>query len=199
MQPDVQVGVAQYGGRLIPRSVVEENNDELTAVFRKISNDGGGVITIALNVSKKVAGDVYNADLPAWRDARISVVLPPSVKISPPFSPSKLQAKFTPKSFSPPANRPWNFTAPVSDMIALQRKMTDEYIPLLKALTPGSGVYMNEADFREQDWQQTFFGANYGRLLSIKKKYDPKSIFYAPTAVGSNEWKVDSRGALCKI
>lgn len=87
----------------------------------------------------------------------------------------------------------------MSDMIALQRKMTDEYIPLLKALTPGSGVYMNEADFREQDWQQTFFGANYGRLLSIKKRYDPKSIFYAPTAVGSNEWKVDSRGALCKI
>lgn len=75
MQPYVQVGVAQYGGRLIPRSVVEENNDELTAAFRKISNDGGEVITIALNVSKKVAGDVYNAVLPAWRDALISVVL----------------------------------------------------------------------------------------------------------------------------
>lgn len=122
---------------------------------------------------------------------------------------SKYPLLFPPQNFKqsshpslsppPPANRPWNFTAPVSDMIALQRKMTDEYIPLLKALTPGSGVYMNEADFREQDWQQTFFGANYGRLLSIKKKYDPKSIFYAPTAVGSNEWKVDSRGALCKI
>lgn len=118
----------------------------------------------------------------------------------PSFSPLKTSSKVHTQVFPPhPVNRPWNFTAPVSDMIALQRKMTDEYIPLLKALTPGSGVYMNEADFREQDWQQTFFGANYGRLLSIKKKYDPKSIFYAPTAVGSNEWKVDSRGALCKI
>ena len=117
----------------------------------------------------------------------------------PSFFPPQNFKQSSHSSLPPTQNRPWNFTAPVSDMIALQRKMTDEYIPLLKALTPGSGVYMNEADFREQDWQQTFFGANYGRLLSIKKKYDPKSIFYAPTAVGSNEWKVDSRGALCKI
>ena len=75
MQFAVQVGVAQYGGRLISRSVVEKNNDGLTAVIRKINNDGGGIVTIALNVSKKVAGDVYNAVLPAWRDALISVVV----------------------------------------------------------------------------------------------------------------------------
>ena len=116
------------------------------------------------------------------------------------FPPSNLRFstgfKFTPK-VSP--LRPWNSTVPVSEMIALQHKMTDEYVPRLKALTPGSGVYLNEADFQEADWQQTFYGANYRRLLSIKKKYDPNHIFYAPTAVGSDEWKIDNRGALCKI
>lgn len=71
----VQVGVAQLGGRLIPRSVIENNNDGLTAVFRKIDDDGATVTTIALNVSKKVAGDVYNAVLPAWRDTLISVAV----------------------------------------------------------------------------------------------------------------------------
>lgn len=75
MQAAVQVGVTQLGGRLIPRSVVEKNNDGLTAVFRKIDDDGAKVITIALNVSKKVAGDVYNAVLPAWRDTLVSVVV----------------------------------------------------------------------------------------------------------------------------
>lgn len=94
--------------------------------------------------------------------------------------------------------RPGNFTAPVSEIIALQRKMTDEYVPRLKAISPGSGVYLNEADFREPDWRETFYGTNYRRLLSIKKKYDPNRIFYATTAVGSDGWKVDSRGALCK-
>ncbi len=75
VQSAVQVGVAQLGGRLIPRSVVEKNNDGLTAVFRKIDDDGATIITIGLNVSKKVAGDVYNAVLPAWRDTLISVVV----------------------------------------------------------------------------------------------------------------------------
>lgn len=75
MQSTIQVGVAQYGGRLIPRSVVEKNNDGLTAVIREIDDDGASVVTIALNVSKKVAGDVYNAVLPAWRDTLISVVV----------------------------------------------------------------------------------------------------------------------------
>lgn len=84
-------------------------------------------------------------------------------------------------------------------MIALQRKMTNEFIPQLKALTPGSGVYLNEADFLEPDWQESFYGANYGRLRSIKKKYDRKDVFYAPTAVGSDEWKEDDRGRLCRV
>lgn len=75
MQSTIQVCVAQYGGRLIPRSVVEKNNDGLTAVIREIDDEGASVITIALNVSKKVAGDVYNAVLPAWRDNLISVVV----------------------------------------------------------------------------------------------------------------------------
>lgn len=75
MQKPVPVGVTQTGGRLIPRSVVENNNEELIAVFRNIIEHGAYVNTIAINVSKKVAGDVYNAVLPAWRDALLSVVI----------------------------------------------------------------------------------------------------------------------------
>lgn len=75
LQQPVPVGVTQLGGRLIPRSVVEKNNEELMAVFRNIVEKGAYVNTLALNVSAKVAGDVYNAVLPAWRDALISVVV----------------------------------------------------------------------------------------------------------------------------
>lgn len=75
MQKPVPIGVTQVGGRLIPRSVVENNNEELIVVFRYIIEHGAYVNTIALNVSKKVAGDVYNAVLPAWRDALFSVVI----------------------------------------------------------------------------------------------------------------------------
>lgn len=75
MQNPVPVGVTQIGGRLIPRSVVQKNNKELIAAFRKIVENDGYVNYMAINVSKKIAGDVYNAVLPAWRDALLSVVV----------------------------------------------------------------------------------------------------------------------------
>lgn len=75
MQGPLEVGIAQYGGRLIPRSVVESNNDALTAAFRNITEDGALVVGVGLNVSKAVAGDVDNAVLPAWRDTLIDAVI----------------------------------------------------------------------------------------------------------------------------
>lgn len=38
----------------------------------------------------------------------------------------------------------WDFSAPLSDMVALQRLMTDVLLPQLEVLTPGSGCYLNE-------------------------------------------------------
>lgn len=75
MQQPIPVGITQTGGRLIPRSVVEKSNEELIAVFRNIVEHGGYINSLAVNVSKKVAGDVYNAVLPAWRDALLCVVV----------------------------------------------------------------------------------------------------------------------------
>jgi hypothetical protein len=57
---------------------------------------------------------------------------------------------------------------------------------------------MNEADFQQQNWQETFFGANYNKLLKIKNKYDPKGLLYATAAVGSEAWEVADNGRMCK-
>ncbi|PCG97577.1 FAD-binding, type 2 [Penicillium occitanis (nom. inval.)] len=171
MQGAIEVGIAQYGGWLIPRSVVETNNDNLTDAYRYITEDGAQFIGVGLNVSKAVVGtDIYNAVLPAWRDTLIDTVI----------------------------TTPWNFTAPKSDMVAEQLKMTNDYIPRLKALAPNSGAYMNEADFRQPDFQQAFFGANYQQLQAVKAKYDPDDLFYALTAVNSDQWTELEDGRLCK-
>lgn len=75
MQFPVQVGTAQYGGRLIPRSVVHNNNEALTSVARYINANGGAFIGVGLNVSKAVAGNVYNAVHPAWRETLLVTVI----------------------------------------------------------------------------------------------------------------------------
>ena len=46
-----KVGVALYGGRLIPHSVIETNNDALTAVVGNIVEDGGNFVGFGLDVS----------------------------------------------------------------------------------------------------------------------------------------------------
>jgi hypothetical protein len=76
--------------------------------------------------------------------------------------------------------------------------MTYEFVPQLEAVTPGSGAYINEADFRQPNWQHDFFGANYENLLEIKNKWDPYHLFYATKAVGSEFWTVAEDGRMCK-
>ena len=71
-------------------------------------------------------------------------------------------------------------------------------MPQIEAVTPGSGSYMNEADFRQPNWQQSFYGPNYGRLLEVKRKWDPSSLFYVLKGVGSEAWNVAQDGKMCR-
>ncbi len=169
MQGEILVGEAQYGGYLIPRSTVLEHNDALTSAYRHITESGATFIGVGLNVSKALVGkDIYNAVLPAWRDALISTTI----------------------------TTPWEWNEDKA-MLAEQRKMTDDYIPALSRLAPQSGAYMNEGDFRQPNWQSVFYGENYDALREVKVKYDPNDVFYAWQAVGSDEWAVRD-GRLCR-
>ena len=76
--------------------------------------------------------------------------------------------------------------------------MTNVLLPQLEQLTPGGGAYLNEANFQQPDFQQVFYGSNYARLSDIKNKYDPEDIFYALTAVGSENWIEADDGRLCR-
>lgn len=54
----------------------------------------------------------------------------------------------------------------------------------LKKLSPGGGAYFNEAHYLEPDWEQTYFGSNYPRLLEAKNQYDPTHMFDCWKCVG---------------
>ncbi|KAJ7605450.1 hypothetical protein DFH06DRAFT_1385091 [Mycena polygramma] len=56
----------------------------------------------------------------------------------------------------------------------------------LTALAPHSGAYMNEGDVYESNYQYTYWGPHYERLLAIKKKYDPRGLLDCWRCVGWN-------------
>jgi FAD/FMN-containing dehydrogenase len=91
------------------------------------------------------------------------------------------------------------------ELEAVQRKITDDWMGRLRPYGPGG--YGNEGDVMEPDFADAFYGTNYDRLLQIKRRVDPYDVFWAPTAVGSERWKVAGQpdwltlqtGKLCKV
>jgi hypothetical protein len=75
-------------------------------------------------------------------------------------------------------------------------KRMEGYMDRLRAVTPGGGSYINEADVQEPEWQRSFFGDRYEGLLAIKRARDPWGLFWAPTTVGSEGWEVRTRDGL---
>lgn len=166
---NIAVEEYQFGSRLIPRSVFEDNNDEIQVALRNVTEQGVLLLGVATDVS--TPGNVSNAVLPAWRNALVHATL----------------------------TTPWNSSAPWDEMVEAQLMLTNEFVPQITALTPGSGSYMNEADFRQPDFQEAFFGDNYDALLAIKEKWDPNGLFYSTKGVGSEFWTVADDGGMCRI
>lgn len=83
----------------------------------------------------------------------------------------------------------YNTTATPEDIAAANKDLVELLQPWRDA-SPGAGTYMNEADINEPNWQQAFFGDNYGYLYDLKQRYDPWGVFYAQTAVGSEDWYI---------
>jgi len=68
---------------------------------------------------------------------------------------------------------------------AARARRVGQAMDLIRAVTPGSGSYVNETDYFEPDWQRSFWGANYPRLLAIKQAYDRANVFRVHHGVGS--------------
>lgn len=77
--------------------------------------------------------------------------------------------------------------------------VTNVLVPALAELTPNGAAYLNEADVNQREWQETFYGPNYEKLLSVKRKYDPDGVLWAKTAVGSEGWDIQGDGRLCEV
>jgi hypothetical protein len=62
---------------------------------------------------------------------------------------------------------------------------------VLRKLAPNAGSYVAESNFFEPDWQRSYWGENYARLLEVKRRYDPGGLFFVHHGVGSETWSAD--------
>jgi hypothetical protein len=92
----------------------------------------------------------------------------------------------------------------------VNRLLNEEALQALSKLAPasdGGGSYLDEAAVDELNGEEDFYGAQYSRLVSIKKNYDPCGVSNAMTAIGGDEWEIRGpelcvtaqNGRLCRV
>ena len=93
----------------------------------------------------------------------------------------------------------WPVGADRATIDATYEDISQNRVGPFRELSPDPGAYFNECDSLEPDWQASFWGPNYPRLLAIKQKYDPNTLLWCDRCVGSEAWEeADGGGALCR-
>ncbi len=101
----------------------------------------------------------------------------------------------------------WGPNDTVSTIANVSATMTNDWMARWRSISPGAGAYMSESDINEPNFQQSFFGSYYPTLYALKQQYDPWNLFYAPQAVGSENWYITGQtpyvptqnGRLCRV
>ncbi|KAI5776430.1 hypothetical protein EDC01DRAFT_636804 [Geopyxis carbonaria] len=163
----------QLGSRLFPRSNWEDDA-AFDAMFSAIRAQATSTYLIGFNMAPRAPAGVSNAANPAWRNALMHAIT---------------------GAFWDPALRD------MDQIEAMRKTFTEVAMQKWRDVSPGSGAYLGEADINEPDRQQAFWGTNYDRLKGIKERRDPKGVFFAETAVGSEDWTTgaDRLGRLCRV
>lgn len=158
----------RLASRLFPRANFEDDDllsDTLSAIQNFVVEGGYTFHSVNHCPTLAVAGNPDNAVNPAYRVAAMHA-------------------------------QGWD-SGPAVGPVDIQKKNYERfsrYFQPWRDVSPDSGSYMGEADPAEPDWQQSFYGDNYERLLEIKQKWDRWDLFWAQTAVGSEGWEVRNNG-----
>jgi Berberine and berberine like len=152
------------GTRLYSRAnlLMPDGAANLSNTLYNITTHYPTIIEGHLTAGGKVAAnaDIDSALNPSWRLALGEVIIPLS----------------------------WEDDTPPETQREMIEALTYVQMPQLEAVDPSMGAYTNEANAYEPEWQQVFWGSNYGRLLEVKNKWDPRGFFRCNRCVGSERW-----------
>ncbi|KAI0045240.1 FAD-binding domain-containing protein [Auriscalpium vulgare] len=166
--PDDVAGMSVIlGSRLVPAAAYRDQPARIGAAYQKLLDQGAQGVLGHLVAGGRVTENAHidSAVNPKWRTAKTHVVIV----------------------------RGWNDTETPAGVERIKHELTDVHMPVLVEMTgeSQSGAYSNEADAREPNFRETFYGESYGRLKKVKDVYDSQGLFIVAAGVGSEEWDAD--------
>ncbi|KAJ7186134.1 hypothetical protein C8R46DRAFT_1062570 [Mycena filopes] len=149
---------AVLGSRLIPKALFESNagRAQLVAHLLKQTKERGmPYIVVGTPIAFNAIPDSTSVT-PAWRNSLWHLVAPAG----------------------------WSRTSDTTHIRGVLNSVHAFVRAELTALAPDSGAYLNEGDIYESDYQVSYWGPNYPRLLEVKHKYDPSGLLDCWRCVG---------------
>ena len=169
-QEYVGTDVVKTASRLMPRSVFQSDTLRNATFEAHKSGVEAGLFFAGFHISGtgiKVAPPTDAAILPAWRTTLMHTI----------------------------TGVEWTFTSDWAT-VETDSKFVTSWMDVLRDIAPDSGCYMSEADLNEPNQTVAFYGTNYPRLYALKQQYDPTGLFFALTAVGAEDWEVQTTDPL---
>jgi hypothetical protein len=161
------------GSRLLNRKALTASMKDLKEMLSVVAGSSGQLThtTVCLVSGGQVFVPDYTSALnPAWRSSYVHQMV----------------------------RRGWSAGTDAAAAQEIKDEMLYVKAGAMKKLAPDTGCYMNECDARDPDYLKDFYGQSLSRLEEAKRAYDPHDVFYCPTCVGSNRWKLEANGTLCR-
>jgi FAD/FMN-containing dehydrogenase len=165
-----------YQSTWLPVSLLGEDEQQTLndALYAATRHSG-----VSLHINKGLAGAPTEA-IEAARDTAINPAALDAFALL-------ISAAEGPPAYLGVSGREPDVSTARSEAAAIDRSMRE----IRNRLPNAGGSYVAESDFFDQDWQRSYWGANYGRLLAIKDEYDPDGLFFVHHGAGSERWSED--------
>lgn len=163
-----------HSGWLSQDLLKDENIGQLTNAFFETSR----LWSFSLHINKGLAGT-----RPEEKEAAANTAMNPAVLDA--FALLILAGEGGPAMMGVAGHEP-NMTEARDGAISMRWAMEK-----LKKMVPLKGSYVSETDYFEENWQESFWGSNYKKLLAVKNTYDPHGLFFVHHGVGSEDWSAD--------
>ena len=164
------------GSRLLDRKALTADPEKLSETLQTLAGKpseftSNNIVFVGGGQVSRDAEDPYSGVNPAWRNSYVHNIVA----------------------------RGWAPGTDQATIDAIRKDITTVKVQAMKDLAPDTGCYMNEADKYDPDFLRDFYGEHLERLERVKRKYNPEDVFYCPTCVGSEKWKEDGSGKLCRV
>ena len=166
---------AALGSRLLDRDALAGNKTMLRDTLEVLAGSpeqftSNNVVFVGGGAVAANAGDPWSGANPAWRTAYVHHIVA--------------------RGWFPGSNE--------SVKAVVRNDITNVKVQAMKKIAPTTGCYMNEADANDPEFPTDFYGPTHVDVLEgFKNYYDPSSVFYCPTCIGSRTWEEQPNGQLC--